>query len=54
MKYSLLKKPIWIRSEQWHPVLLDAYEYGLGYYPMRRKSEYPFKRWNHMHLSNRR
>ena len=61
IKYSILKKALWIRSNQFHPKLYDWNEYPLSRYgnidrrykKMRRKSEYRFKEWRHMHLSNR-
>lgn len=58
-KRSLLGRPVWQRNNQFHPVLLDAYDYGLSYYSMkaekkqmRKTSEYVFKEHRHKHLSN--
>lgn len=60
-KYSLLGRCLWMRSDNFHPKMVDWNEYPKGYYPMRakgnwmeRKANYIFKRWNHMHISNRR
>ena len=62
MKHSLLGRTLWQKSNQFHPVLWDWTEYGLGYYPihnkkygiLKRKSQYTFKEQHrHMHLSNR-
>ena len=61
MKHSLLERPLWQRSGQFHPVLWDYNDFGFGYYPMKekniikiRKSNYKFKEGKrHMHLSNR-
>ena len=61
MKRSLLGRPLWQRSGQFHPKLWDILDYGLGYYPtitkykqMRKTSEYVFKEHRHKHLSNSR
>lgn len=59
-KYTLLYRPLWMRSDQFHPRMWDESEaMSNSCYPMmaegnwiKRRCDYTFKEWRHRCLNN--